>query len=38
MATAPDVRRWDALFAQRTRGDVGEGIAGDPRACSGSPT
>jgi 2-aminoadipate transaminase len=27
MATAPDVRRWDELFAERTRADVGEGIA-----------
>ena len=27
MATAPEVRRWDELFAARTRADVGEGIA-----------
>ncbi len=27
MAVTPESRRWDALFAQRTRGDVGEGIA-----------
>ncbi|HET9675064.1 MAG TPA: PLP-dependent aminotransferase family protein [Gaiellaceae bacterium] len=27
MATAPDVRRWDELFAARTRADIGEGIA-----------
>jgi 2-aminoadipate transaminase len=27
VATAPDVRRWDELFAERTRADVGEGIA-----------
>ena len=27
MAVAPELRQWEALFAQRTRGDVGEGIA-----------
>jgi 2-aminoadipate transaminase len=27
MAVTPDTRRWDELFAARTRGDVGEGIA-----------
>ena len=27
MATAPEIRRWDELFAARTRADVGEGIA-----------
>ena len=27
MAVAPETGRWDALFAARTRGDVGEGIA-----------
>ncbi|MGZ4353823.1 MAG: aminotransferase-like domain-containing protein [Gaiellaceae bacterium] len=27
MAVTPDTSRWDALFAERTRGDVGEGIA-----------
>jgi 2-aminoadipate transaminase len=27
MAVTPESRRWDSLFAQRTRGDVGEGIA-----------
>jgi 2-aminoadipate transaminase len=27
MAVTPVSRRWDALFAQRTRGDVGDGIA-----------
>ena len=27
MAVTPESRRWDALFAQRTRGDVGDGIA-----------
>jgi 2-aminoadipate transaminase len=27
MAVTPESRRWDPLFAQRTRGDVGEGIA-----------
>jgi 2-aminoadipate transaminase len=27
MAVTPESRRWEALFAQRTRGDVGEGIA-----------
>ena len=27
MTTTPDVRRWDALVAARTRGDVGDGIA-----------
>src|SRR4051812_25067096 len=27
MATTPEIRRWEELFAQRTRGDVGEGIA-----------
>jgi 2-aminoadipate transaminase len=27
MAVTPDVRNWDELFARRTRGDVGEGIA-----------
>src|SRR3989449_8244063 len=28
MAVTPDTQRWDRLFAARTRGDVGEGIAG----------
>ena len=27
MAVTPETRRWDHLFAARTRGDVGEGIA-----------
>ena len=27
MTTTPDVERWDALLAARTRGDVGDGIA-----------
>jgi len=27
MAVTPETRRWDRLFAARTRGDVGEGIA-----------
>jgi 2-aminoadipate transaminase len=27
MAVTPDTGRWEALFAARTRGDVGEGIA-----------
>src|SRR4051812_48590205 len=27
MAVAPEIRNWERLFAQRTRGDVGEGIA-----------
>src|SRR4051794_34024095 len=27
MAVAPEARRWDELFAARTRGEVGEGIA-----------
>src|SRR5271169_4066271 len=27
MAVTPESRRWEALFAQRTRGDVGDGIA-----------
>src|SRR6478736_2080204 len=27
MAVTPETSRWDALFAARTRGDVGEGIA-----------
>jgi 2-aminoadipate transaminase len=27
MATAPEIRSWDELFAARTRADVGEGIA-----------
>ncbi len=27
MAVTPEQRRWEALFAARTRGDVGEGIA-----------
>ena len=27
MTTTPDVGRWDALVAARTRGDVGDGIA-----------
>src|SRR4029450_10350306 len=27
MAVTSDTGRWDALFAARTRGDVGEGIA-----------
>jgi 2-aminoadipate transaminase len=27
MAVTPETRRWDELFAGRTRGDVGEGIA-----------
>src|SRR5213593_51751 len=27
MAVAPETRSWEALFAARTRGDVGEGIA-----------
>ena len=27
MAVTPETGRWDALFADRTRGDVGEGIA-----------
>jgi 2-aminoadipate transaminase len=27
MATAPEVRNWDELFAERTRADVGEAIA-----------
>jgi len=27
MAVTPETRRWDELFAARTRGDVGEGIA-----------
>jgi 2-aminoadipate transaminase len=27
MAVTPESRRWDRLFAERTRGDVGEGIA-----------
>src|SRR6184192_2849899 len=28
MAVTPETRRWDRLFAARTRGDVGDGIAG----------
>ena len=28
MAVARETPRWDRLFAERTRGDVGEGIAG----------
>ena len=27
MAVTPESRRWDELFAERTRGDVGDGIA-----------
>src|SRR5204863_1501965 len=27
MAVTPEVRNWEELFARRTRGDVGEGIA-----------
>ena len=27
MAVTPELRNWEALFARRTRGDVGEGIA-----------
>jgi 2-aminoadipate transaminase len=27
MAITPEIRNWEELFAQRTRGDVGEGIA-----------
>src|SRR3954467_6522354 len=27
MAVAPEIRNWEQLFAQRTRGHVGEGIA-----------
>src|SRR3954452_8109727 len=27
MAVTPEARRWDELFAARTRGEVGEGIA-----------
>src|SRR5258705_3647873 len=27
MAVAPEIRNWEQLFAERTRGDVGEGIA-----------
>ena len=27
MAVTPETGRWEALFASRTRGDVGEGIA-----------
>ena len=27
MTTAPEVRNWDELFAERTRADVGEAIA-----------
>src|SRR6266511_1758825 len=27
MAVTPETRHWDRLFAARTRGDVGEGIA-----------
>ena len=27
MAITPELRRWEELFAQRTRGEVGEGIA-----------
>jgi len=27
MAVTPDARRWEALFAARTRGEVGDGIA-----------
>jgi 2-aminoadipate transaminase len=27
MAVTPETRRWNALLAARTRGDVGEGIA-----------
>ncbi|HZO61426.1 MAG TPA: PLP-dependent aminotransferase family protein [Gaiellaceae bacterium] len=27
MAVTPEARRWEALFAERTRGDVGDGIA-----------
>src|SRR6478609_9276412 len=27
MAITPEIRHWEELFAQRTRGDVGEGIA-----------
>jgi 2-aminoadipate transaminase len=27
MATTPEIRRWEELFAQRTRSDVGDGIA-----------
>jgi 2-aminoadipate transaminase len=27
MAVTPETRNWDELFAERTRGDVGEGIA-----------
>src|SRR5258708_12185158 len=27
MAVTPDADRWEALYAARTRGDVGEGIA-----------
>jgi 2-aminoadipate transaminase len=27
MAVTPETRRWDRLFAERTRGNVGEGIA-----------
>src|SRR5262249_58523244 len=27
MAVTPEVRNWEELFARRTRGDIGEGIA-----------
>src|SRR3954464_3496098 len=27
MAVTPEIRNWEELFARRTRGDVGEGIA-----------
>ena len=27
MAVTPELRTWEQLFAERTRGDVGEGIA-----------
>src|SRR6266581_5063469 len=36
MAVTPETRRWDSLFAVRTRGNVGEGIA-DILALLGVP-
>jgi 2-aminoadipate transaminase len=36
MAVTPETKRWDELFAARTRGDVGEGIA-DILALLGVP-
>jgi hypothetical protein len=27
MAVTPETRSWEQLFAERTRGDVGDGIA-----------